>query len=138
MCAKICECPKGGSQSALRLRQIGSHTLRQKLLRNTNIYSPEGHNCKPHWPLEPGNLEMLPGWQSQKLGLQMNVYSSFWEIPVYCSEAEGECKDCAPWPMLSESTSVVPRRVQKLKPAPSSKPQDNQVGLSQIKAQGIF
>lgn len=50
------------------------------------------------WPLELGDLEVFPKQLSQRLGHQMSVQAPFWEIPVTCSEAEGEGKDGFHWP----------------------------------------
>ena len=47
----------------------------------------------------------------------MSVQARFWEIPVTCSDTEGECKDGIPWPTFPESTSVASRCMPNLKPA---------------------
>ena len=62
--------------------------------------------CKPCWPPEPVDLELFPGQQLQKLGLQMSIHTHFWVILVSCSEAEGEHKDGILQPTFPASTSI--------------------------------
>ena len=50
----------------------------------------------------------------------MSAYAPFWDVPVSCSEAKGECKDGIAWPLFPESTSVAPRCVTNLKPTPQA------------------
>lgn len=45
--------------------------------------------CKPHRPLEPGNLEVSPEQHCRNWG-STSTEVPFWEMLVSCSEVDGE------------------------------------------------
>lgn len=83
-------CPGGGSQ-----------------LRTLSLFC-ETHDHIPLWPPEPGDLQVFPRWQPQKLGFQFRVQASFQDIPANWSKAEGDNKDGTCLPLSLESISVGP------------------------------
>lgn len=74
-------------------------------LRTLSV-SQSCENYKSHWPPQPGVLEVSPGWQPQKIGLQIRVQDLFQETQASSPEAEGEHKGGmhrpCPWRIVCE------------------------------------
>lgn len=96
------------------------------------------HKCKPHWPPEPGDLEVSPEWQLQKLGLQRNIHGFIWEILESRSNEEGQCTLASTGLCSSGAALQAPTCLLNLKPDLQAEAPGKQMGLFHRKSRGVF